>query len=132
MKLKRANTTEVKRLEREFKKRQEQKAKNRKRYKENHPLKKSKNGKRIGRPHKRKNEKFEPCKLSNGETKADLLTHVRYPLMKSPDDWTDFQREEMHLLFEIEPKMKGHTDCSAPCVTYSASAGIERSQESIV
>ena len=26
--------------------------------------------------------------------------------MKSPDDWTDFQREEMHLLFEVEPKMK--------------------------
>ena len=106
MKLKRANTTEVKRLEREFKKRQEQNARNRKRYKEKHPPKKSKNGKRIGRPPKRKNEKFEPPKLSNGETKADLLTHVRYPLMKSPDDWTDFQRGEMHLLFEIEPRMK--------------------------
>ena len=106
MKLKRANTTEVKRQEREFKKRQEQNARNRKRYREKHPPKKSKNGKRIGRPPKRKNERFEPHKLSNGETKADLLTHVRYPLMKSPDDWTDFQREEMHLLFEIEPKMK--------------------------
>jgi transposase len=106
MKLKRANTTEVKKQEREFKKRQEQNAKNRKRYKEKHPPRKSKNGKRIGRPPKRKNEKFEPPKLSNGETKADLLTHVRYPLMKSPDDWTDFQRQEMRLLFEIEPKMK--------------------------
>ena len=53
-----------------------------------------------------KNEKFVPPKLSNGETKTDLLTHVRYPLMKSPDDWTDFQREEMRLLFEIDPKMK--------------------------
>ena len=106
MKLKRANTTEVKRLEREFKKRQEQNARNRKRYKAKHPPRKSKNGKRIGRPPKRKNEKFEPPKLDNGETKADLLTHVRYPLMKSPDDWTDFQRCEMHLLFEIEPKMK--------------------------
>ena len=106
MKLKRANTTEVKRLEREFKKRQEQNARNRKRYKAKHPPRKSKNGKRIGRPPKRKNEKFEPPKLGNEETKADLLTHVRYPLMKSPDDWTDFQRGEMHLLFEIEPKMK--------------------------
>jgi len=103
---KRANTTEVKRQEREFKKRQERNAKNRKKYKEKHPPKKSKNGKRIGRPPKRKNEKFEPPKLSNGETKADLLTHVRYPLMKSPDDWTEFQREEMRLLFEIEPKLK--------------------------
>lgn len=106
MKLKRANTTEVKRQEREFKKRQERNARNRKMYREKHPAKKSKNGKRIGRPPKRKNEKFEPPKLANEETKADLLTHVRYPLMKSPDDWTDFQRGEMHLLFEIEPKMK--------------------------
>lgn len=106
MKLKRANTAEVKREEREFRKRQGRNAKNRKKYREKHPPKKSKNGKRIGRHPKRKNEKFEPEKLRNGETKADLLTHVRYALMKSPDDWTDFQREEMHLLFEIEPKMK--------------------------
>lgn len=106
MKLKRANTTEVKKQKREFKKRQERNAKNRKRYKEAHPPRKSKNGKRIGRPPKRKNEKFEPPRLSSGETKADLLTHVRYPLMKSPDSWTDFQKKEMRLLFEIEPKMK--------------------------
>lgn len=106
MKLKRANTTEVKRQEREFKKKQKRNARNRKKYGEKHPPKKSKNGKRIGRPPKRKNEKFEPPKLSNGETKADLLTHVRYPLMKSPDDWTEFQKGEMKLLFEIEPKMK--------------------------
>jgi transposase len=106
MKLKRANTTEVKREEREFRKKQDRNARNRKKYREKHPPRKSRNGKRIGRPPKRKNEKFEPKKLSNGETKADLLTHVRYPLMKSPDDWTEFQKGEMKLLFEIEPKMK--------------------------
>ena len=106
MKLKRANTTEVKREEREFKKKQRRNARNRKKYREKHPPKKSKNGKRLGRHPKRKNEKFEPKKLSNGETMADLLTHVRYPLMKSPDDWTDFQKGEMKLLFETEPKMK--------------------------
>ena len=106
MKLKRANTTDVKREEREFRKQQEKRAKARARYAKTHKPRKSKNGKRIGRPPKRKNEKFEAKKLSNGETKADLLTHVRYPLAKSPDDWTDFQREEMHLLFETEPKMR--------------------------
>ena len=106
MKLKRANTTEGKRQEREFKKRQERNAKNRKKYKEKHPPKKSKNGKRIGRPPKRKNEKFEPPKLSDGETKADLLTHVRYPLVKSREEWTDFQKEKMRLLFQQEPKMR--------------------------
>lgn len=106
MKLKRANTTEVKKAEREFRKKQERRAKARAWYARTHKPKKSKSGKHIGRPRKRKNGKFEPEKLRNGETKADLLTHVRYPLMKSPDDWTDFQREEMHLLFDIEPKMK--------------------------
>ncbi len=106
MKLKRANTTEVKRLEREFKKKQERRAKARTRYAKTHKPKKSKNGKRIGRPPKRKNEKFGPPRLSNGETMADLLTHVRYPMMKSPEDWTEFQKGEMKLLFEIEPKMK--------------------------
>ena len=44
MKLKRANTTEVKREEREFKKRQQRNAKARKRYAEKHPPKKSRNG----------------------------------------------------------------------------------------
>ena len=106
MKLKRANTTEVKKQEREFKKQQDRRAKARKRYAESHKPKKNKNGKRIGRPPKRKNEKFEPPKLSNGETMADLLTHVRYPMMKSPEDWTEFQKGEMKLLFGIEPKMK--------------------------
>lgn len=106
MRLKRTNTTEVKREEREFRKLQEKRAKARAKYAETHKSKKSKNGKRIGRPPKRKNEKFEPKRLSNGETKADLLTHVRYPLAKSPEDWTDFQKGEMRLLFEIEPKMR--------------------------
>ncbi len=106
MKLKRDNTTEVRREEREFRKKQERNARNRKKYRKKHPPKTGKNGKRIGCPPKRKNEKFEPKKLSNGETKADLLTHVRYPLMKSPEDWTDFQKGEMRLLFETEPKMK--------------------------
>ena len=106
MKLKRANTTEVKREEREFRKKLERRAKARKRYAETHSPKMSKNGKRIGRPRMRKNENFKPKKLSNGETMADLLTHVRYPLMKSPEEWTDFQKGEMKLLFEIEPKMK--------------------------
>lgn len=106
MKLKRANTTEVKKAEREFRKRQEKRARARAWYARTHKPCKSKKGKRMGRPRKRKNEKFEPARLRNGETRADLLTHVRYPLMKSPEDWTDFQREEMRLLFESEPKMK--------------------------
>ena len=64
------------------------------------------NGKKLGRPRKRKNEKFEPEKLSNGETLLDLLTHVRYPLLKSGNDWTDIQKNEMKILFELYPRMK--------------------------
>lgn len=97
MKLKRAARTERKREEREFKRKLERRAKNRVRYAKNHDPKYSKNGKKLGRSRKRKNEKFEPEKLSNGETKLDLLTHVRYPLMKSGNDWTDFQKKEMKI-----------------------------------
>ena len=103
MKLKRAARTERKRQEREFKRHQERRAKNRAKYAQTHELKYSKNGKKLGRPRKRKNEKFEPEKLSNGETLLDLLTHIRYPLLKSGNDWTDFQKKEMKILFELYP-----------------------------
>lgn len=106
MKLKRANAAQVKREQNEFKDKLAKRIKARERYRQTHEAKKGKKGKRVGRPPKRKNEKYEPKKLSNGETKADLLTHVRYPLMKHPDDWTQFQRQEMLLLFELEPEMR--------------------------
>ena len=106
LKLKRAARKEARRQEGEFRKKQEQRAKARARYARTHEPRKSKNGKRLGRPPKRRREKFEPERLSNGETKIDLLTHVRYPLLKSGNDWTDFQKKEMGILFEIEPRMK--------------------------
>ena len=106
MKLKRAARTERKREEREFKRKIGRRVKNRAKYAKNHDPKYSKNGKKLGRPRKRKNEKFEPEKLSNGETKLDLLTHVRYPIMKSGNDWMDFQEKEMKTLFELYPRMK--------------------------
>lgn len=106
LKLKRSARKEVRRQEAEFRKRQDKRARARARYAQTHKPKKSKNGKRLGRPPKRRREKFEPQKLANGETKLDLLTHVRYPLLKSGNDWTDFQKKEMKILFELEPKMK--------------------------
>ena len=118
LKLKRKARAEEKKSEREFKKALERRAKNRKAYAKKHKPKKSKNGKRLGRPPKRRNEKYEQQKLSNGETKTDLLTHVRYPLMKSGEDWTDFQKKEMALLFEMEPRMKDAYSllCSLRCI----------------
>ena len=106
LKQKRAARTEVKSQELEFKRRQKLRARARARYAKKHKPKKSPSGKRLGRPRKRSNERFVPEKLRNGETKVDLLTHVRYPLLKSGDDWTDFQREEMRILFELNPKMR--------------------------
>lgn len=106
MKLKRAARTERNKKEREFKKQLERRAKNRAKYAQNHEPKFSKNGKKLGRPRKRKNEKFKPEKLSNDETLLDLLTHVRYPLLKSGDDWSDFQKKEMKILFELYPRIQ--------------------------
>ena len=113
MKLKRAAVAEVKRQEREFKKKQSANAKARKKYADTHKPKRSKNGKRLGRPPKRKNQRFTPPKIEivvNGkkvtETKVELLTHVRYPLMKSREKWTERQKQEMEVLFKLEPKME--------------------------
>ena len=118
LKCKRKARAEEKKSEREFRKALERRAKSRKAYAKKHKPRKSKNGKRLGRPPKRKNEKYEPQKLSNGETRTDLLTHVRYPLMKSGEDWTDFQKKEMDLLFETEPRMKTAYSllCSLKCI----------------
>lgn len=104
LKLKRKARSEAKRLERDFKKRQEERRKARAAYARGHKPKLSRNNKRLGRPPKRKNEKFEPVKLANGETLVDLLTHVRYPLLKSGEDWTDFQKAEMKTLFDLYPR----------------------------
>ena len=118
LKFKRKARAEEKKSEREFRKALERRAKSRKAYAKKHKPRKSKNGKRLGRPPKRKNEKYEPQKLGNGETRTDLLTHVRYPLMKSGEDWTDFQKKEMELLFETEPRMKTAYGllCSLRCI----------------
>ena len=118
LKCKRKARAEEKKSEREFRKALERRAKSRKAYAKKHKPRKSKNGKRLGRPPKRKTEKYEPQKLSNGETRTDLLTHVRYPLMKSGEDWTDFQKKEMDLLFETEPRMETAYSllCSLKCI----------------
>ena len=118
LKCKRKARAEEKKSEREFRKALERRAKSRKAYAKKHKPRKSKNGKRLGRPPKRKNEKYEPQKLGNGETRTDLLTHVRYPLMKSGEDWTDFQKKEMDLLFETEPRMETAYSllCSLKCI----------------
>ena len=104
LKLKRLAQKEQKKEERDHRKKLARRAKARRYYYRKHPKKR---GERRGRPRKlRANERFVLSKLSNGETKVDLLTHVRYPLLKSMDKWTDKQKDRMKLLYEIEPRMK--------------------------
>ena len=106
MKLKRAAVTERKTQESKHKKLQQARRKSRAYYAKTHKPKKSKNGKTLGRPRKRKNEKFAPEILANGETKVELLTHVRYPLLKSGNDWTEWQKKSMKILFELSQRIK--------------------------
>ena len=111
MKLKRAAVAELKRQEREFKKRLARNQKQRVNYRKKHPKKYK--GKVRGPKPMRKNMRFTPPKIElevKGkkvyETKVELLTHVRYPLMKSREKWTDRQTEEMKVLFKLEPRME--------------------------
>ena len=106
MKLKRAARTEQNREEREFKEQLKRRSKSRERYARDHEPKKSKHGKTLGRPRKRKNERFVPRKLGNGETKPDLLTRVRYPLMKAGIEWSKQQKERMDILFGLDRRIK--------------------------
>lgn len=118
LKLKRKARADAKKQERDFRKRLAARRKARAAYARKHKPKLSKNKKRLGRPPKRRNEKFEPEKLANGETRVDLLTHVRYPLLKSGDDWTDFQKSEMGILFGLYPRIKIAYSlvCSLRCI----------------
>lgn len=111
MKTKRAAVAEVKRQERQFKKKLADNQKRRENYRKKHPKKYK--GKIRGPKPMRKNARFTPPKTElevKGkkvyETKVELLTHVRYPLMKSREKWTERQKEEMKILFKLEPRME--------------------------
>jgi len=85
--------------------------KQRKNYRKKHPKKYK--GKVRGPKPMRKNTRFTPPKIELEvkaktvyETKVELLTHVRYPLMKSREKWTERQKAEMEILFKLEPRME--------------------------
>ena len=54
----------------------------------------------------RKNEKFSPPVLGNGDTRNELLKRSRYALTQTPDKWSERQKARMRLLFELYPKLK--------------------------
>ncbi len=104
LKLKRLAQAEQRKEERKHKARLKRNAAQRRYYRKRHPKKYK--GKKRGRKAARANERFRPSVQRNGETKVELLTHVRYPLLKSRNEWTAKQKERMTILFELYPKME--------------------------
>lgn len=58
-----------------------------------------------GRKPDRANKAFRPFRYSNGDTKVELLTRVRYLLMVSPEKWTPSQHERWRLIKEHYPQI---------------------------
>lgn len=50
--------------------------------------------------------KYEPERLSNGDTLKELLARGRYALFKSPEKWTDTQRQRIDLMFSLYTDLK--------------------------
>ena len=51
-------------------------------------------------------KKYEPERLSNGDTLKELLARGRYALSKSPHKWTLPQRQRIDLMFSLYPDLK--------------------------
>ena len=49
---------------------------------------------------------YSTPRLANGDTIIELLTRIRYPLLKSPDKWHAKQKTRMELAFELFPTLK--------------------------
>lgn len=49
--------------------------------------------------------KYVAERLENGDTLKELLARGRYSLFKSPEKWTDTQRQRTHMLFRLYPDL---------------------------
>ena len=50
--------------------------------------------------------RYVPILLENGDTKKQLLFRSRYLLFKSPDKWSESQKERARILFNMYPDIK--------------------------
>lgn len=55
---------------------------------------------------KERGEGYVPHRLSNGDTRRELLIRSRYLLFKSADKWTERQKQRAEILFEEYPDIK--------------------------
>ena len=108
MKYKREAVKDVNRQKAEFKKHLEQLAKQRKYYRNSRKKqgKKRCKGKRRGRKPMRLNTRFEPKRLSNGETLVEALTRCKKQLGRCYGDWSINQKKRARILFRLFPKLK--------------------------
>ena len=104
LKAKRMAQKEQRKLQAEHRRRQAARVKARKAYRRKHPKKYK--GKIRGRKPARLNSRYVPEILSNGDTRVELLTRSRGLLAKSPDKWSDTQKERARLVFDSCPDIK--------------------------
>ena len=104
LKSKRDAQVDNRREERKFRERMKRNEYHRKWYRKTHP--KTYTGKVRGHKPARKNEKYRPPVLSNGDTVIELLTRTKRSLTQSPEKWSGKQNERMTLMFEKYPKIK--------------------------
>ena len=104
LKAKRQAQKEQRKLQAEHRKKQVARVKARKAYRKKHPKKYK--GKIRGRKPARLNSRYVPETLPNGDSKVELLTRSRNLLAKSPDKWSDTQKERARLVFDSYPDIQ--------------------------
>ena len=55
---------------------------------------------------KANDQTYQPLVLANGDTAKQLLARSRYLLFKTPNKWTDSQKQRAAILFEQYPELK--------------------------
>lgn len=108
LRFKREAQAEAKREERRFRDRQKRNAARRRWYRRTHP--KRYKGKVRGPKPGRRNGRFTPEVLQNGDTLVELLTRSKYALTQTHDKWSERQKSRMRLLFGLYPKLKESYD----------------------
>lgn len=108
LRLKREAVKEVNRQKAEFRKYLKGLAAQRKAYRERMRAKHGKKWKKSirGKKPKRLNARFEPPRLTNGETLVEALTRCRKQLSMSREKWSLAQDKRAKILFERYPKLE--------------------------
>lgn len=108
LRLKREAIKELNRQKTEFRKYLEGLAAQRKAYRERMRTKHGKKWRKSkrGKKPKRLNTRFEPPRLTNGETLVEALTRCRKQLSMSRDKWSATQEKRAKILFELYPKLE--------------------------